>query len=256
MSNTYYLIIIGMGVTFLLALSVVGFYILYQRRFLKQQLELKKAELKHQEELLHATIQSQEDERRRIGRDLHDGVGSLLANLRMNINRLNSTVGNEPSVNSMTAQCSTLIDKTITDVRAIAHSLSPPGLELFGLGGALEELSDGINQSGALRVIIQDNYGRLQQLPPNVSLSLYRVLQEWLANTLKHAGASSVSIYFFEKDDTLEINYQDNGKGFTPASSTGMGMRNVESRLGMINAVHHIRSSPGSGFSAVIIVPI
>lgn len=256
MSNTYYLIIIGMGVTFLLALSVVGFYILYQRRFLKQQLDLKKAELKHQEELLHATIQSQEDERHRIGRDLHDGVGSLLANLRMNINRLNSTVGNEPAVNSMTAQCSSLIDKTITDVRAIAHSLSPPGLELFGLGGALEELSDSINRSGELKVMIQDDYGRLQQLPPNVSLSLYRVLQELLANTLKHAGASLVAINFLEKDGMLQINYEDDGKGFTTTSSTGMGMRNVESRLGMINAVHHTRSSPGQGFSAIIKVAL
>ncbi|HYC29800.1 MAG TPA: sensor histidine kinase [Chitinophagaceae bacterium] len=256
MSNTYYLIIIGMGVTFLLALSVVGFYVLYQRRFLKQQLELKKAELKHQEELLHATIQSQEDERRRIGRDLHDGVGSLLSNLRMNINRLNTTVGNEPAVNGMATHCSTLIDKTITDVRAIAHSLSPPGLELFGLGGALEELSDSINQSGALRVAIRDDYGHLQQLPPNVSLSLYRVLQELLSNTLKHANASTTAIHFFERDGMLEINYSDDGKGFTTFPTTGMGMRNVESRLGMINASYNISSSPGQGFSATIKVSL
>jgi len=237
MSNIYYLIIIGMGVTFLLALSVVGFYILYQRRFLKQQLELKKTEL-------HATIQSQEDERRRIGRDLHDGIGSLLANLRMNINRLNTAGVQE--------QCSLLIDKTITDVRSIAHSLSPPGLELFGLAGAVEDLCDGI----PLKLSIENNAGDLKRLAPNTALALYRVIQELLSNTLKHAEATSATITFNEQNGTLTIDYTDNGKGFSISpKQTGMGLRNIESRLNMIGVTYNIISSPGNGFKTTIQVP-
>lgn len=258
MKDAYYLIVIGMAVTFLLALSLVFFYIRYQRRLLNQQLQLQKAELLHKEELLHATIQSQEDERRRIGRDLHDGVGSILSNLRMNINRLNSIVGNDPAVNTMTEQSTALIDKTIADVRSIAHSLSPPGLELFGLAGALEELCDSISQSGELNISIENNMRNFKKLQPNVSLALYRVLQEFIANTLRHAGANTALIRFSEQDSSLLVHYRDDGKGFlqTGAKQTGMGMRNIESRLGMIGAKHTITSSPGEGFSAGITVPL
>lgn len=258
MKDAYYLIVIGMGVTFLLALSLVFFYIRYQRRLLNQQLQLQKAELQHKEELLHATIQSQEDERRRIGRDLHDGVGSMLSNLRMNLNRLNSIVGNEPAISNITDQCATLIDKTIADVRSIAHSLSPSGLELFGLAGALEELCDSINQSGQLSISIENNMRNYKKLDPNVSLALYRVLQELMSNTVRHAEARTALIRFAEQDNSLFIDYKDDGKGFlTPeGKATGMGMRNIESRLGMIGAKHNITSSPGEGFSAGIIVPL
>jgi signal transduction histidine kinase len=258
MNQAYYLVIIGMAVTFLLALSLVFFYIRYHRRLLNQELQLQKAELLHKEELLHGTIQSQEDERRRIGRDLHDGVGSMLSNLRMNISRLNSMVGTDPAVNAMTDQCTSLIDKTIADVRSIAHSLSPPGLELFGLAGALEELCDNINQSGKLNISIENNMRNFKKLPPNVSLALYRVLQEFMSNTVKHAGASTALIRFSEQDNSLLVHYKDDGKGFlqTPEKHTGMGMRNIESRLGMIGAKHSITSLPGEGFSAGIIVPL
>lgn len=259
MKDVYYLIVIGMGVTFLLALSLVFFYIRYQKRLLNQQLKLQQAELQHREELLHATIQSQEDERKRIGRDLHDGVGSMLSNLRMNINRLNSIVGNDPSVHKMTEQCSTLIDKTISDVRSIAHSLSPSGLELFGLAGALEELCDSINQSGQLSISIENNLRNFKKLDPNTSLALYRVLQEFMSNTVRHAEASTALIRFSEQDNSLLINYKDDGKGFAHdagVKKAGMGMYNIESRLGMIGAKYTIASSPGEGFSASIVAPL
>lgn len=258
MNGIYYLIIMGMAVTFLLALSLVFFYIRYQRRLLNQELQLQKAAVLHKEDLLHATIQSQEDERMRIGRDLHDGVGSMLSNLRMNINRLNSIIGTDPAVNGITDQCTTLIDKTIADVRSIAHSLSPPGLELFGLAGALEELCDNINQSGKLNISIENNMRNFKKLPPNVSLALYRVIQEFMTNTLKHAAANTALIRFSGQDNSLLVHYKDDGKGFsqTGEKPTGMGMRNIDSRLGMIGAKYSITSLPGEGFSASIIVPL
>lgn len=252
--NIYVLVILGMSFTFLLALSLVFFYKRYQSKLLKQQIAASEAELTHREALLHATIQSQEDERRRIGRDLHDGVGGMLSNLKMNIHRLNTTAGEQ--LPQLQQQCSQLIDKTMADVRAISHSLSPPALELFGLAAAVEELIDDINNTGLLRVVIENNAQQLvKQLDANTALALYRILQELLANTLKHAQAVNVVISMEQREGNLHVQYADDGKGCNlDRNLPGMGMRNIQTRAGMTGAVLKMASSPGKGFSANIIL--
>jgi signal transduction histidine kinase len=250
--NIYVLVILGMSFSFLLALSLVFFYKRYQSKLLKQQIAAAGAELAHREALLHATIQSQEDERRRIGRDLHDGVGGMLSNLKMNIHRLNRSGAEQ--LPQLQQQCSSLIDKTMTNVRAISHSLSPPALELFGLAAALEELIDDINRNGLLRVVIENNAPELvKQLDANTALALYRILQELLANTIKHAQAVNVVISMEERQGNLQVQYTDDGRGCElDGNLPGMGMRNIQIRAGMTGAVLKMTSSPGSGFSANI----
>lgn len=244
-----------MAGTFLLATSFVFFYVRYQRRMLLQKEAMQKAELEHREGLLHAAIQSQEEERKRIGRDLHDDVGSALSNLRMVLSKAD-TVQHTPA----SATTKPLIDNIINTVRNISHTLSPPGLDLFGLEHTLHELCDTFNTSGQLHLSMENSSGAsLDAIGKERSLTLYRVIQELLSNTVKHAQATTVNIFIVqEAKDMLSIIYQDNGKGMDAAAikKSGMGMQNIESRLGMIKAPYEIESEPGKGFKITIKLPL
>jgi signal transduction histidine kinase len=259
MTDTYLLILAGMAFTFMLALTLVIFYKHYRQKLMKQRIALQEAELAHRSALLYATIQSQEDERRRVGRDLHDGVGSMLSHLKLNINRLNAAAGPESALQEISRQCALLIDRTMNDVRSISHSLSPPGLELFGLGWVLEEMCEDASKTGVLNATL-DNAAedRIEKLDANASLMLYRVVQELLANTLKHASAENVLVRLSVQHNRLVVEYKDDGKGFDASAvpAAGMGLRNIESRIRMIGAAYESFSEPGKGFAATIRVDI
>ena len=124
--NIFLLVLFAMLGTFILGASSIFFFIRYQRRITQQKEAMQKAELDHSEQLLHATLLSQEEERKRIGRDLHDDVGASLSNLKMIMAQTIAASPDSPAFKPM-------IDNIITTVRNISHSLSPPGLSLFGL---------------------------------------------------------------------------------------------------------------------------
>jgi signal transduction histidine kinase len=243
--NIFLLVLFAMAGTFLLAISFVFFFIRYQRKMLQQKEAMQKAELEHQEGLLHAALQSQEEERKRIGRDLHDDVGSALSNLRMVLSKTDTDNEKRP-----------LIDNIMTTVRNISHALSPPGLDLFGLEHTLHELCDTFNTSGKLELILQNDSGQeIDAIGKERSLTLYRVIQELLSNTVKHADASKVIISINKENNKVFIvTYKDNGKGMdlSAAKKTSMGMQNIESRLSMIKATYSIDSEPQKGFKITI----
>jgi signal transduction histidine kinase len=249
--NIFILVVFATIGTFILATSFVFFFLRYQRRAQQQREALQQAELSYSENLLNAALQSQEEERRRIGRDLHDDVGASLANLRMVLSRNAPTTDSEPAYKP-------LIDHIISTVRSISHSLSPPGLELFGLEHTLHELFDSFNASGQLRLVFENEIGsRLDALPKETALALYRVVQELLANTVKHAGAQNVRLRFYEQDRQLVMRYADDGKGM-PTEATqkaGMGMQNIVGRLRMIQTGFSVDTAPGKGFAMTVILP-
>jgi len=252
--NIFLLVLFAMIGTFILATSFVFFFLRYQRKAQQQKEALQQAELTYSENLLNAALQSQEEERRRIGRDLHDDVGASLANLRMVLSQHVSPDGSTPTFKP-------LIDHIVSTVRNISHSLSPPGLELFGLEYTLHELCDNFNTAGQLHLVFTNEAGpRVDALPKDAALALYRVVQELLSNTVKHANAQNVSITFSHNDNQLALSYTDDGKGMTLGQikkmGMGMGMQNIEGRLRMIQAQFEVQTSPGNGFRMIILLPI
>jgi signal transduction histidine kinase len=248
--NIYVLLLISMGGLFMLVVSFVLIFIRNQNNLLKKQRELQQAEIVHQQELLKTIIVSQEAERKRIGQDLHDDVGTALSNLRITIEMFNNVATTGSGEFSST--CKYQIDKIVQDVRHISHNLSPPGLELYGFMGTLEDLAEFITATGKLQVNITDNANPVtDQLGAEVSLPLYRVFEELLNNTLKHANASQVNIKFDIADDYLLISYHDDGRGIAAADKTkkGMGRQNIESRLGIIGAAYEVDLPGGKGFN-------
>jgi signal transduction histidine kinase len=245
--NIFLLVVFAMIGTLILATSFVLFFLRYQRKAQQQREALQQAELTYSENLLNAALQSQEEERKRIGRDLHDDVGASLANLRMVLAQQAAGPAYKP-----------LIDHIITTVRTISHSLSPPGLDLFGLEHTLHELCDTFNTAGQLQLrFINEAGDRVDALPNEVALALYRVVQELLSNTIKHAEAKKVDLVFSQNGNGIMLRYTDDGKGMAPekAKKSGMGMQNIAGRLRMIQASYEVDTSPGNGFSMTILLP-
>ncbi len=254
--NLVYLVLIGTIGGLVLASSVVLFYIRYQRRFIRQQADLQKAELEHKQQLLHSIIQSQEEERIRISKDLHDHVGSSLSGLRFLVSRI--TGADADTVKTIATDTKANIDRIIEDVRNISHSLSPAGLELWGFHEALEEYCDKTARASGIEIQVADKTGNaLKQLSFDVALSLFRVIQELINNTIKHAAAQHVSITITPEPGAILITYKDDGKGIdlSNGKKQGIGMYNIESRLSMIHTTYSVASAIGKGYTFIAKIP-
>jgi signal transduction histidine kinase len=258
--NIYIQMILGMSGAFILVVSFILFSIRNQNRLLRQRQQFQQAQIAHQKELLGAVILSQEAERKRIGQDLHDDVGTTLSGLRLLIEMFKPANDKDPHYLDFVRSSKSTIDKIVKDVRHISHNLSPATLGYYGLAAAINEHSDIINQSGRLTIdVINDADALLESLPLPTATALYRVLEELLNNTIKHSGASKAEIHFIEKPNTLFIAYKDNGKGLSGSSDQlkkGMGMQNIESRLTNINASYNVTTKPGEGFHVEINYPV
>ncbi|GGH15814.1 hypothetical protein GCM10007352_24820 [Mucilaginibacter phyllosphaerae] len=249
-----------MGGTFLLVASFIFFSIRNQNRLLKQRQQFQQAQIAHQKELLKAVIESQEAERKRIGQDLHDDVGTTASGLRLLIEMFKPTGGEDKNHQDFKQSSKTIIDKIVKDVRNISHNLSPTTLRYYGLIAAVTEHCTIINQSGKLEISLTNNAEReLDQLHLNTATALYRVLEELLNNTIKHSGASKANIGLVTDTQNLHITYADNGKGLPTDTETvkkGMGMQNIESRLLNINATYSLEPYSGKGFRIKIECPL
>lgn len=248
--NIYVLITIGLCGGMLLAGGVVWFVVAYIRKINRQREELQKVELAYQSQLFTAVIESQEEERRKIGREMHDEVGSTLAAIRLNLSsqlmREGADVKTEENIRSL--------DKLSAIVRNISHLLSPPDLEYAGFHEALENLCSNFD-SDEVEITLQDEApDTIPQTHFNTALSLYRIFQELLVNTFRHAQASQVHIHLRNEGSTFIASYTDNGKGFDTSDpdKPGLGLQSIQSRVLMMQATCKLESQPGKGFSCII----
>ncbi|MHA7056737.1 sensor histidine kinase [Aquimarina sp. M1] len=232
---TLKIIIIGMVVIFLLSLSVIMFFIIYQRRLLAQQKKHQKAESDYQKELLKTSIQSQEAERARIAKELHDDVGAMLTTTKLYIGQITPGLAPE-ELTAIAGKISGFFDDMIHSVRSISQDLRPVVLEKLGLIEAIDSLVQTVQDSGKINISFIDNTAH--RIVKTKELNLYRIIQELITNTLKHAEASEIKIEMRNQEEKLMIVYQDNGKGLDKKQlhhRKGLGLKNIESRLSVLS---------------------
>ena len=240
-------------------ITVLGFiFILIKKhkRLLQQQQALADAALQHQENLLQAIIQSQEEEGRRIGDDLHDQVGVALAALQMMIEK--QSISNASLVQFERSK--EIINNVMSDVRRISHNLAPDINSGDDIHAALDQLVDYLNSSGSIKgqFTIRDDNNQLQHIPQNKAISIYRVMAELLHNGIRHSHGSSMEISITSLPTELELIYKDDGVGMNIAgfdNKSGIGYRNIRSRLATMNASWLNETNPGSGFQCRMLVP-
>ncbi|RMG58704.1 MAG: sensor histidine kinase [Bacteroidetes bacterium] len=237
----------GIGIMLLLALTFVLFFNFSQGKLRREQLKAQAARLAHQEELLHSNILTQEEERGRIAKDLHDEVGSKLNVLHLYLHQLRKKA---PDAQDSIQDMLSVINDTIHTTRRISHDLLPPTLASFGLQVAIEELCERVEQAHAMEISFTAEGDRPSGIAPIVELNLFRILNELLSNTLKYAQASQVHIHLWQQPGQLRLQYRDNGRGFDstdPAHQKGLGMQNIQSRLQMMAGELDLHSAPGEG---------
>lgn len=222
---------------------------------LKQKNKLA-AEMERQQKIrFKAVIDAEEQERVRVARELHDGLGQLLSTARLNVASLEGDQQGKEEEQILQSSLE-LIDNSIVEVRSISHNMMPLALVKKGLIEAIRDMCSRVSESGTLKVSLEEE-GDFSALNQDVTISLYRVVQEILNNSIRHSGATEITVKIWKKGDSVGIVIQDNGKGFDTSKikdSNGIGWKNIFSRLDMINGDINIDSSPGLGsrFSVLI----
>ncbi|MEM6719755.1 MAG: histidine kinase [Bacteroidota bacterium] len=232
---TLQIIVIGMGVLFALSFGVIVFFIIYQKRLFAQQQKHQEVEAAYQRELLQIAIQSEEKERSRIGKELHDDVGALLTTTKLYLSQISPEASPE-KLEATTEKMYSLFERMIQGVRSISQDLRPAILERLGLVEAVKSMVNTINDLNVVKATFND-FSR-KTIAKTHELNMYRILQELVNNTLKHANASEISILFTNELSDFVIVYQDNGVGFDEAilqQKKGIGLKNIESRLSVLS---------------------
>lgn len=241
------------GILFLIVLGVLLLNRQFHRKLYRQKLEKEKLKAQHRFELLQSTISVQEEERRRIARDLHDELGAALSMTRMHLVQLGGqTAIREAGLNARVEQVQAMAEQALAATRRISHALMPPQLESFGLLQTLEAVAADINRLGPLHAAVGTD-GSFLRLPSAIELGVCRIALELINNTIRHAEASRIEIFLAVKRTRLHFRYCDNGKGL-PADLPvkGIGLRNIEARTHAMNGTLHMGNRGSGGMQALI----
>lgn len=247
--------IIAIATVLVLGMGFLSFA-MYKRREIRKQREHEAALREEQLQGFRAVVGAQEAERARIAADLHDGIGHRLGALKLTTSMLE---GRDAQEKGIIEKSRTMIDEAATDVRSVSHRLMPRSLEDLGLLPALRELADRIVTSGQVQVEVRGDEEASRALEDAVRLALYRIAQEVMANMLKHANATRITVELERDAGRLRLSLADDGVGFDTErieKSDGIGWRNVRSRVQLIGGELKVSSAPGMGTSVRIEAPI
>ena len=215
------------------------------------------AELEKERQLLaaHSVMQGQVEERTRLAKDLHDGLGSILSSAKYSFSNMKETMPITQATEAAFDRSMGMLDCSISELRRIAHNMMPEALVKFGLDTALKDFCNSVDQSGALKLRYLSFEIREDSIPAITAGSVYRIIQELVNNILKHAGATTALVQLIRKEDTLSITVEDNGRGFNASileTSDGSGYLNLRSRVEYLNGTLDIQTGPDKGTSVNI----
>jgi two-component system, NarL family, sensor kinase len=245
----------SIGLLFLM--SLLG-YSYYKRNKLKQEKRLQIEVMKQQDIATKAIISAEENERKRIAAELHDGVGQMMSAAKMNLSAIESEIifKDQAQKNSFDKVIG-MVDESCKEVRSVSHQMMPNALLKSGLATAVKEFIDKIDS----RIIKINLYaeGLNERLDSDVETVLYRVIQECVNNVIKHSGANNLDISLIKDADGIAVTVEDNGRGFDAKDKQkfeGIGLKNISSRVMFLKGTVDFDSSPGKGTLVAIHVPI
>jgi len=241
------------GIYSLLAITILSailFYLLYNKYKLKQQAKFREAMLEEQRLRTQGIMDAEENERQRLARELHDGIGQQLCAVRRQVE---SDGKNGDDTLKM-------LDESIKEVRDLSHSMMPPSLLNKSLKQAIEGYIGRVNNEGSLTIETEWVNAANLDLDKTTTLMIYRSIQEIISNIFKHAKATSVHIELVNHETELSIVVYDNGIGFDKEkllqNGQGLGLKNIQSRIGYIGGEVQIDTMPGKGVTYVIELPL
>ena len=242
----------------LAAVLIVGFLgyrnFRHRQQLAKQQDELQQQRIRELEKdkqlvAVDSMLKGQEDERSRLAKDLHDGLGGLLSGVKFSLSNMKDNLVITPDNMTVFERSLDMLDTSIKELRRVAHNMMPEMLTKFGLDEALKEYCNTINSSKLLTIKYQ-SLGMEARLDKSVEIIIYRIVQELLNNTMKHATASEAFVQLIREENRLSVVVEDNGKGFDSSlmeNNKGAGLTNVRSRVDYLKGQLDIHAEPGKG---------
>jgi signal transduction histidine kinase len=237
------LIMLGLSAFFIL------FFVTWNKKTIQYQKKLSELKTKAQRELLRATIEGQEMERKRISENLHDDIGPLLSSLKIQARNLSK----DPSVYNDFIET---LNSAIQNVKRVSQKLSPLVFEELGLNRAVEHICHQTSEMSGIKIKLNWNHAMESHLPKQKQLGCFRIVQEAMNNVLKHARADTILLSStIAEDGTLNILIEDNGIGMPvpDPSFSGLGIKNMEARAESMNAVLKVIAlNPGTKIQLTI----
>ena len=254
--NQQQVIILAISICSLLSLGLVFLYFSRKKNALKN--EMATAILKEKNNAAMAILAAEEKERKRIASDLHDGIGQMMSEVKMNLSSL------AYKLTSLTPQEAALLEKTMAltdesckEVRTVSHNMMPNALLKSGLSSAIKTFVDKIDHK-KLKVNLHSE-GLDNRLPDTVEIVLYRVIQETVNNVIKHAKANQLDIAIIKDVDGLSCTIEDNGIGFNfndKNLTEGIGLKNIQARITYLQGTVEWDAIPNKGTLVSIHIPM
>lgn len=251
--NIWNYILVGSAVT-LLIISLLVYFNYRQKQKLQQQ---RIAELEATQKLMatEAVLKGEEQERTRLAKDLHDGLGGMLSGIKYSFNNMKGNMIMTEENRQAFERSMDMLDTSIHEMRRVAHNMMPEVLLKFGLDTALRDFCNDINRMGQLKISYQSIGLKDTAIPQTAAIIIYRIVQELINNTMKHAGAANAIVQVTQEEGRLSLTVEDDGKGFDKnvlAGSTGMGWSNIKNRVEFLKGDLDVRSEENKGTSVHI----
>ena len=233
------------SVLMLLSLSFI-------RRIFNIQKRLDNIKKENQARIFSAIINTEEDQKNKFSKELHDGLGPLLATVKMSISSLVSNTESEKNLKIL-LNTENLIDESIRTVKEISNNLSPHILSNFGLNKAVKSFINKLDENNNQTIHFNSNISE-KRYEQTIEFVVYRVICELIINSLKHACANNIFIDIFEESKYLKIKYSDDGIGFNYQENDenfkGAGLLNIKSRINSVNGKSYFFSKKDEGFAS------
>lgn len=226
---------------FVFALTIVLFYVWFRNRKLRTGQEIQNLKQQQRIELGKALLEGEEKERSRLARDLHDGLGGMLAGIKLNLSQMATST--QPVAPDELKQTVDRLGYSVNELRQISRNMMPESLLQSGLEVALKDLCDEAALSG-----VKVSFGAFdlhENFSPQVKVMIYRIIQELLYNAVKHAEASKIMVQCSQSDNFFFITVEDDGTGFVVEDipNTSRGLKNIQNRLDLLNGRMEIETS-------------
>lgn len=255
--NLFYLTLLGA----LLLLGALSFLVVRQRRLRQRQhareQESRIVALQQERQLLatEAMLKGQEEERGRLARDLHDGLGGMLSTVKLYLGSARGNLVLTPESAQLFARSIEHLDSSIQEMRRVARDLMPEALLTFGLPAAVQDLCETLQHVRPPLRVQCEAFGLEERLPQRTELVVYRLVQELLNNVIKHAQARQVIVQLTRHGQQVQVVVEDDGRGFDPAArplAAGVGLRSIRARVDYLGGTLDLQSVPGRGTAATI----
>lgn len=241
------------------ALLVISFlyYLNYRNKQKLQQQRINELETEKQLAATEAVLKGEEQERTRLAKDLHDGLGGMLSGIKYSFQNIKENLVLTPDNARAFERSLDMLDSSIREMRRVAHNMMPETLVRYGLDEALQEFCNEIDRSGAVHASYQSIDMYKVELEQTAAVNIYRIVQELVTNAIKHAAATQILVqaHTSEQDGLLSVTVEDDGKGFDPKTigqTGGIGWSNILNRIEFLKGKLDVQSAPGKGTSVLI----